>query len=160
MQVPNDASLYFSGSAYDEADRVLRGKALRWKAGRKTIGRGESISVADLPLGTRKIVLEAKDRLGRVGRASVPVRLKAVAPRILTLKAPRKASGRSVALKLSVSLTSRLTVTGGARKVRAQVGRRARTVRVRLRGGKTPVRLKLEVAAAGKSSAVRVQIRR
>lgn len=158
-RIPNDASLYLSGAAYDDADAALTGRALTWKAGRQTIGHGQTISVAGLPASTRKITLLAKDRLGRVGRATVRLRLKAAAPRILTLKLPKKADGSAV-LRATASLESQLTVTGGLRKVRAKVGRKVSSVRVRLKGGKQPARLKLKVSAAGRSSVTHARIAR
>jgi hypothetical protein len=72
---------------------MLTGRQLRWMLGR-LLGTGAQITLTGLPAGTRRIDLFARDSAGRLGRASLTVRLKAARPLFLTLSAPSARSHR------------------------------------------------------------------
>src|SRR6185312_12382981 len=123
-RVRADEELYLAGRAADDQQVPLRGRSLRWKLGRRLLGRGTQISVVGLPAGRRRIVLEARDRHGRVGRSSVPITVVAVAPRVIALSRPARISrgARFVTLRLATSIPATLRL--GAQHF--AVGRRAK----------------------------------
>lgn len=69
------ATLELVGQAVDDQLRTLKGRQLRWYAGRRLIATGASASVANLPGATVVIRLVARDRSGRTASASVRIHL-------------------------------------------------------------------------------------
>jgi hypothetical protein len=162
VRQPNDAPLVLRGQAFDDADRSLTGKRLRWFIGRVRIGTGTTTAPAGLPAGRHRVRLVARDRFGRVGRAAITVRLTAARPGFLVLSAPKSVarSARRVSVKVSSSLRARLTVRGGRGKQRFLVSRKARTLRVRVKPGRKPLTLRLTLAAGGRSTPATVSVAR
>jgi hypothetical protein len=93
-----------------------------------------------------------------VGRATVVVRVKAAAPRFMTLKHPNRL-GRGVRqLSLTVAASIPSTLTAGGR--RFSIDRRAQRVSVPIRPGRGAVQLVLTLRAGGKTSRVTLPIPR
>ncbi|WP_028061850.1 hypothetical protein [Candidatus Solirubrobacter pratensis] len=152
----NDAPLLLSGQAFDDRSRQLTGRRLRWMLGRRLLGTGAQITVTGLPAGRDRIDLLARDRGGRVGRASAVVRLGASRPLFLKLRTPRsvRRGARSLRITVSSSASAILIVQApGLRPQRFSVDRRARGLRPRIRAGRKAVRLRLVLAAGGKRNA-------
>ena len=108
---PNDAPLVLSGQAFDDRSRQVTGRQLRWMLGRRLLGTGtRSRSAAHRPGET--IELLARDKSGRVGRASVVVRLGAARPLFLKLGTPRsvRRAARSLRITVSSSVSATLIV--------------------------------------------------
>ncbi len=155
LKQPNDAPLVLSGQAFDDRARALTGRRLTWRAGKRVLGTGERISATGLPAGRHRVDLLARDRAGRTGRASVVVVLPAARPLFLTVSAPRsvKRAAGSMRLKLVSSLPATLVVrAAGLRTQRFAVGRKARTITVRIPRGAKPLNLRLSLTAGTRSS--------
>ncbi len=150
VRQPNDAPLVLSGQAFDDQLRQLSGRALRWMLGAKLLGTGKEIAAAGLPAGRDTIELLARDRFGRVGRASIVVQLKGSKPLFLKLAAPRHVGrhARSLTLTVAVSIDSTLAVTAGSQRAqRFAVDRTPRRVSIKIKPGNTPITLKLSLRA-------------
>ena len=147
-----NAVVLMSGIAYDDADKSLSGKRLTWREGARVLGHGENIGVPGLAAGRQTITLEARDSSGRVGRATTTVRLTAVAPKFRKVSAPKRVSRRakSVTLRLSTSVES--TVRIGTQRFRAWST--ARGLKVKVKPGRSKLKLKVRIAS-GKYSATR-----
>ncbi|MCW2952516.1 MAG: hypothetical protein JWQ48_1686 [Conexibacter sp.] len=145
------------GAARDDRDAPITGRRLRWLAGGRLLGSGPSIAVA-LPAGTRRIVLAATDRSGRVATASVGVRLRATTPFFLRLDVPSRIAPRARTATLVVASTQPATLRVGAR--RFAVGAAARRIRVPVRPGRTTVTLRLTLTAGGTASTRTVALQR
>jgi hypothetical protein len=134
---------------------VLSGQRLRWYAGSRLLGTGQQLVPAGLPAGRKRITLVARDRAGRLGRASVVVSVAAVRPLFLVLSGPRqvKRTARVLRLKVSSTIDATLTVKAAARgsAQRFAVSRKLRTLRVRIASGRGTLSLRLSLAAAGLS---------
>ncbi len=155
LKQPNDAPLVLSGQAFDDRARALTGRRLTWRAGKRVLGTGERISATGLPAGRHRVDLLARDGAGRTGRASVVVVLPAARPLFLTVSAPRsvKRAAGSMRLKLVSSLPATLAVrAAGLRTQRFTVGRKARTITVRIPRGAKPLNLRLSLTAGTRSS--------
>ena len=150
-RIAQDGSLYLSGQATDDAGRVLAGRRLRWYLGRRLLGVGASISPMGLPPGASRITLVGQDGRGRAGRASVALRVVAERPQFLALHVPAHLSFRARRLLLRVSslAPARLTVSGqGVRRARLeQLSRRLTTIAVKVKPGRTPLMLRLELVS-------------
>lgn len=160
---PNDAPLLLSGQAVDDRSRQLTGRHLRWMLGRRLLGTGAQITAMALPAGRDRINLQARDRNGRVARASVVVRLGAARPLFLKLQTPRsvRRAARSLRIRMSSSMPARLIVqVPGLRPQRFSVDRRARGLTLRIRPGRKAVSLRLVLAAGGKRNTQALVIRR
>ena len=156
LRQPNDAPLALSGQSTDDRDRALTGRRLRWLLGKRVLGTGERISPAGLPPGRHRIVLEARDRSGRVGRDSVAVTLTGARPLFLKLKAPARVSrnARAVHVRVASTLPARLSVSGaGGRRQRFAVDRHTRTLTVRLRRGTRPLALRFSLRSGRATNA-------
>ena len=70
--------------------------------------------MTELPAGRRRLQLIARDRGGRIGKASVAVRVLAVAPRFVELDAPRsiRRTARRVQVRVVTNVTAVLRVGG------------------------------------------------
>ena len=133
-----------SGSAFDDLDRPLKGRALTWYAGRKRLGRGAQIR-ARLPRGTRRLRLVARDRTGRSGSASMRVRVEAPQLRILSLGVPLKVGRNARSLKVRIRPSAPATLTASGRRYRLRPRRTTLTIRLpsRPRIGIVSVRFRL-----------------
>ena len=147
QRVQGGAALYLHGTAIDDRGRTLPGRRLRWNAGRSRLGTGATLS-AVLPAGARSVRLVARDRSG-TGSAAVRVRARATTPLFLR-RAPRPVSRRARTLTLVVAATQPSTLRVGGQ--RRSLGRSVRRVRVRVRPGRSPLRLRATLAAGGRSS--------
>ena len=151
VRIGADGTLVAQGAAQDDAGRRLTGRRLTWRLGRRIVGRGQEISAIDLPAGRRRLRLTARDRAGRSATASVPVRVLPVTPQFIELKAPASIRRRARTLRLRV-LTN---VTAAMRigRQRFRVGRRPRTIIVRVTPGRRPLPPADDVLTAGRRAA-------
>jgi hypothetical protein len=145
------------GSAEDDRGRAIRGRSLRWFAGRRLLGRGEEVTTT-LSAGTRSVRLVAVDRAGRAGTTTVRTRVRATTPFFLRLAAPARLSRSARAVTLTVAATQPSTLRVGGRRFR--IGRGVRRIRVPVAPGRGTLRLGLVLAAGGKRSAHAVLIPR
>ena len=132
-RISADATLVAQGEAHDDAGRRLADRRLTWRLGRRIIGRGQEISAFDLPPGRRHLRLTARDRAGRSGTASVPVRVLPVTPQFIELKAPDAISRKARRIRLRVITNITATLRIGAQRFhvtrRPRNDQRARTAR-------------------------------
>jgi len=145
------------GAAEDDRGRTIRGRGLRWFAGRRLLGRGEQVS-AVLPAGTRTVRLVATDRSGRTGSARRRLRVRASTPFFLRLRAPARLSRRARTLRLVVAATQPATLRVRGR--RFAVGRNARRISVPVPAGRRTLRVGLTLSAGGKRSPHTLLVRR
>ena len=147
QRIAAGASIYLRGGATDDHGRRIRGSRLRWIADGLQLGRGESLS-AVLPAGTRSVRLTAIDAAGRRGAASVTLRPQATTPFFLRLDArsrlPR--TTRSITLRVASTQPARLRI--GARHF--SVSPHATRIRLRVRPGRSTIRLRLVLSAGGR----------
>jgi hypothetical protein len=157
-RILNTSTLVLSGQAIDDAGKILTGRRLQWFAGARRLGRGASLSTADLAPGKQRIRLVAMDRTGRRGSATVLVTVAATVPQLLSLDGPKKVArkARSVTLKLAVSARSNLAVNGR----RFTVGQRPKAVRIPIRRGAGVLKLRLVLRAGGKSTVLKIRLPR
>jgi hypothetical protein len=163
LRQPNDAPLALSGQATDDRDRTLIGRHLRWLLDGRVLGSGQQIAPMGLPAGRHRIVLEARDRSGRVGRDSAEVTLTGARPLFLGLRVPSsvKKNARAVRVRVAASLISSLRVTGaGGRAQRFRVDRHHRTITVRLKRGAKPLELRFSLRAGRATNAQTVSVAR
>jgi hypothetical protein len=162
LRQPNDAPLVLSGQAFDDTGKALSGKRLQWLVGKRLVGTGTQTAPSGLAAGRHRVQLVARDSSGRVGRASIVVRLAGARPLFLVLSAPKgvKRSARSLRLKVSTSLAARLTVRGGRGVQRFFVSRKTRTLAVRVSNGAKQLTLRLALAAGGKQTSARLSVPR
>ncbi len=149
QRTQSGAALYLHGGAVDDQGRRVPGRRLRWFAGRRLLGHGETLSAA-VAAGTRAIRLEAASRSGRIGRATVPIRVRSTSPFFLRLTAPARLSRRARAVRLTVASTQPARLRIGAR--RYAVGRSASRIVVPVRAGRGRLVLRLGLAAGGKQT--------
>ncbi len=149
-------TVLLAGGAVDDQGRAIAGKSLVWRAGRRVIGRGAQVSAA-IPAGVRSIRLTATDRHGRTGSDSIGARVRTTAPLFVKLSAKRVSRGARRATVL-VSASQPATLRAGGR--RFHVAPRARRVRVPIRAGRKPVRLRMVLSAGGRRSVNTLVIRR
>ena len=144
------------GAAVDARGREIAGRRLVWRAGRRTLGRGAQLSVV-LPAGVRRITLTATDSSGRRASDSVGARVRATIPMFVRLSARRVSrKARRAVLVVAATQPSKLAVGGR----RYSVGTRVRRVRVRIRPGRKPLRVRLVLTAGGRRSVNEVVVRR
>ncbi len=74
-------TVVFVGEAFDREDGNLDGTALQWSSDNQgALGTGRSIAATDLQPGLHTITLEAKDKSGAVGKASIQIEITPIAP--------------------------------------------------------------------------------
>jgi hypothetical protein len=159
----NDAPLLLSGQAFDDQLHKLSGGALRWMLGRRLLGTGQQITVAGLPAGRQRIELLARDRFGRVARASVDVLMRGAKPLFLKLAAPTHVSGRARSISLTVASSIDATLDVKVGRLPTQhfaVGRTARRLSIRIKPGHTPLTLMLTLRSGNVSRAGLISISR
>ena len=157
-----DERIALAAHAWDDAGRVLSGKALRWESGRRTLGYGEAISAPAAAIGSA-VTVTARDHVGRSTRRRIAIRVRAVAPAFLRLSAPEfvKTSARRLTLRVAATLPASLVVaTPGARTTTTRVDRATRRVTVTIKPGKTTLTLRLRLRAGGRTITVTLTIAR
>lgn len=162
-QVRRDSDLYLSGSAFDDRLHELAGRNLSWYAGPKLLGHGATLTASALPAGRRRIRLVARDRFGRRGSASAAVRIIAVKPTFVSLRAPAHLSQRARRLRLVVaaSLPSALLIRGRhIRPARVTVGRASKKISIAVVPGAGPLDLHLRLTSGGKAARQSLQVSR
>ncbi len=158
QRIRNDAYLDLRGSATDDESNFLNGRALRWYAGERLLGRGAKISATGLAPGRRTIRLVARDKRGRKGSATTQVSVIASAPAFLTLRAPSSLPRRARGLRIHVATS--LPATLAIRGRRYRVDRRVRTIRVGVGRGTKRIVLRLQLRAFGRTSETRLVVPR
>jgi uncharacterized protein YndB with AHSA1/START domain len=124
------SALHLRGYARDSSNRLLRGKAMAWYAGKRLLGHGERLRVKSLPRGRVTIRLVARDRSGRASTASATIRVRAPQPGIVLLEGDRVVKAGTVSTKLRLGTTAPATMrVGGKHYV---VGAKPRTFVLRL----------------------------
>jgi hypothetical protein len=146
----SDASVYLHGSAFDDAFNRLTGSRLRWFAGTRLVGRGESATATDLPAGRVRVRLVARDGRRRTGSASIVLRIKPARPLFRELSAPARVprGARRVALRVETNVSAILRAGGRSFKV----GPRMKSVSVPIRPGSGPLQVVLKLTAHGRSA--------
>jgi virginiamycin B lyase len=124
----SDRSLEVYGQALDETREILQGAALRWYLGHKRLGTGTSLSLTDLPPGRHLLSLQARGHTGRVGVASVTLRILAETPAFTLISAPASVprSAKSMRVTIAASEPATLRVAGrhfavGVRSTRVKI---------------------------------------
>jgi virginiamycin B lyase len=155
---PSDATVLLSGTAFDDSFHLLTGRRLRWFAGRRALGRGQSVTARDLPPGRVTIRLVARDAHGRSSTSTVRIRVLAATPFFTTLRAPAsvKPAARRVTLTLATNIVATLTLG----RQRFELSRHSRTVGVGVKPGKSTLTLTLALAARGKRATQTLRITR
>ena len=157
QRIRADAPLRLSARAFGDFGKPLGFKAIRWFDGRRKLGVGTALTVSGLRAGRHTIKAVAKAG-GRTGSASVKISVIGVKPAFLALDAPARVSRRARKLRLRVAstVTTRLTI---GRK-RYTVGQRAKRVTVKLKPGKSALKLKLRLGSGRLSTSQQVTIAR
>jgi len=117
------------GSALDDRQAPLRGRSLRWFAGRRALGRGERVRTR-LRAGRTTLRLVATDRSGARGEARVRVRVQRRTLRVLSLRFPRVVASGARSVTGTIRVSAPATLVAGAR--RTALSSRARRVTLRL----------------------------
>jgi hypothetical protein len=141
------ATLLLQGSAFDDADRALTGRHLKWYLGKKLIGTGERVTLTSPKPGNAPIRLVATDARGRSSQATLPLSVRAVAARYLLLDAPLLVSSRARTVRIRVAASGPATFTIAGRHF--AVGPRLRTITVRIKRGKGLLRLRCSLRSPG-----------
>ena len=100
-----------------------------------------------LPAGTTAVRLVAIDAHGRSARTSLPLKVLAVRPRFLVVRAPKLVapSARRVRIVIGTDVPAVLTIAGG----RHAVGRTLRGLTIPIRPGRSPLRLAYALRSRG-----------
>ena len=133
------ATLFLQGSAFDDANRPLTGRRLRWYVGKRLIGRGGLVTASGLVAGKTTIRLVATDSLGCSSQAVVPLRVDPIIARYLVFEAPLRVSRNARSIRIVVASTVPATFTIAGR--RFAVGPNPRALTVGIRPGRTVLRL-------------------
>jgi hypothetical protein len=157
-RVLGGAGLDLEGSAWDDTNTELRGRALVWRAGRHLLGHGTSVNTFALGPGRYRITLSARDRHGRVAAASAPVTILPSMPIVKQLRAPHRISARArtVAISLSTLAPAKLAVG----RIRAPVSRSPKRVRLPIRPGRSPLTIVLALRSGPYVTRIAVTIAR
>ena len=146
-RVRADQTLLLQGTAFDDADKPLTGRHLKWYAGRRLLARGELLAVHGLPPGATSIRLVATDSRGRSSQAQLHFKVLAMRATFLLARAPMRVSSHARHLRIVVATTAAAVLTiGGARH---KVDRRRRTITITIRPGRSTLRLKYVLSSPG-----------
>jgi hypothetical protein len=143
-----DATVYLEGDAYDDRGSAIGSGRLQWFLDRRPIARGEEASAFQLPPGRHLVRLAARDARGRVGSASLPIHVLAVAPHLLDLRAPAFVARRATRLTFAVATTIPATLAAEGR--RYAVGRTLRRIQLSIRPGRAILHVPLRLVAGRK----------
>ena len=116
-----------TGSAFDDLDRQLPGKALTWFAGKKRLGSGRQLRVR-LPLRARRLALVARDRTGRKGTSRLSLRVEAPRLRIVDLDVPLKVSRKARTVTVHIKPSATAVLTAARRRFRLGTTRTKLTI--------------------------------
>jgi hypothetical protein len=141
------APLLLQGQAFDDAGNPLTGGHLKWFADRRRIGTGAQLTAPSLPPGTQRIRLVATDAHGRSSHAQLTVRVLAAKPVFLVARAPSKVARTAHRLRMTIaSNVPAVLRIGGARYT---LGRKARTITITIRPGRSTLRLHYSLHSPG-----------
>lgn len=157
-RMTDDAPLYLSGIAFDDALAQLHGRRLRWYADRQLLGTGEKITATGIPPGTRRIRLVARDSNGRAAEAFVPIAIRGSKPLFIALGSPKKLSRRGRGLTLRAASDIPATLTIG--RAHFPVNSMTRSIKQRVRPGKGTLVLRLRLTSHGKSTTLALRMTR
>lgn len=143
-------TLALSAVASDDRGRAIT--RIRWRDGRRALGTGERVISSGLAPGRHRITAQARDRLGRTGRASVAVRVAAAAPQLTVLQPPARVSRRARTVSLQVAATFPIRLSVGSQHF--AVNTRPHRIRLKVKPGRSLLRLRLILSAAGRRSEV------
>jgi streptogramin lyase len=152
-----NAAINLSGSAYDGARR-LTGHALVWHAGRQLLGSGAQLTTTALTAGRHRVILTARAHGGRSGTATVTITVLPATPVLAVLRAPKRISAHAKSVTLQIATLAADTVTIG--RLRRDVGRRARAIRITVKPGTKPLSLTLVLRSGRDTTKVPVAISR
>ena len=147
QRIAADAALAAQAEAWSDTPSPIAGRGVRWFEGRRRIATGAHPSITGLRPGRRTLRVVARDG-ARTTTRKVTIRVTAVRPLFIELHGRRR--GRAAAVTVASTVAATLRV--GARHF--VVGRRARTVRVRLARGASS--LSLTLVAAGLKTRARL----
>jgi hypothetical protein len=145
--VLDTATLLLQGSAFDDANRPLTGRHLKWYLGKRLIGTGERVTLTRPKAGNTVIRLVATDSHGRSSQATLPLQVKAVPARYLLFDAPLLVSRHARVVKMRIAASGPATFTIAGK--RYAVSPRMRTITVRVRRGKRLIRLPCSLRSRG-----------
>lgn len=151
-RLASDASISLRGTAQDDQGRMLPGTALRWYLGTRLLGSGQELDAIQLPPGTDRITLEARDGLGRVGRTGMQFDVVAVTPAIVALQAPERIGRTARTLALSISTRADTILLVGRQRWR--IGTAPRQMMVAVRPGDGALRLPLRLRTPGSNDTI------
>ncbi|MGO9794366.1 MAG: hypothetical protein ACLP8S_34030 [Solirubrobacteraceae bacterium] len=154
----SDRSVDVYGQALDETGRILEGKALRWYLGRKLLGTGTALSLSDLTPGRHLLRLEARGHTGRVGVASVAMRILAEAPAFIAVSAPASVPRSARSMLVTVEASEPATLRVGTRHF--AVGVRPTRVRISLTRRAGVAGAELVLSAYGRTEHATVAVQR
>ena len=164
-RVRADQTVGLQVAARDDRGKAIRGRArVRWYDGKRLLARGASTAVTALRAGTRSLRVVVRD--GRGGETVVRqrVRVTAVTPQLLALKAPERVrrGARRLTLRVQSSVPAKLRITGaGVRRAGAvDVSRTPRRVQVRLVPGRRALDLDVRLRAGGRSRSAELAVAR
>jgi hypothetical protein len=146
-RVRADTMLLLQGAAFDDADRPLAGRHLRWYAGKRLLGRGELLTVSGLSPQVKAIRLVATDTRGRSSQAQLRIKVVSMPPAFLVARAPKHVAptARRVRIVVASTVPAVLTIAGA----RHRVSRKRRAVTIAIRPGHRTLRLKYSLRASG-----------
>jgi hypothetical protein len=146
-RVPQTAILPLRGSAFDDANRPITGRHLRWYLGKRLIGSGEQAVARGLRAGNTTIRLVATDARGRRAQAILRLHVTAVAARYLVFYAPFQVSRRARSFRITAASTLPATFTIAG--THYALGPRERTITIRIRPGRAVLLLRCSLRSPG-----------
>jgi hypothetical protein len=151
-------SVRLAGAAYTSGLARVSDRDLSWWVNGRRLARAGDATVAGLPPGRDTLELRARDG----GRARVTVHVAVSPPAFVELDAPARISrdARRLVLRVSSVLPAALRVSGGRGIVRTSVSRAVRRIVVRVRPGRSALRLTLSLRAGRRRSSSVVIVRR
>jgi Concanavalin A-like lectin/glucanases superfamily len=152
-RLPAPGRVELRGTAFDDRDQLLPGRALTWFAGKRRLGRGDHVRVR-LRAGTVKLRLQARDRFGRVATAVRRVKVNPVQIQIRSFTAPAHVAkgARSMRVSVATSTAARLRARGRS----FAVGPRTRTLTIPLPARPATGILKIKVSVTARGPRQRV----
>ena len=156
-RVAAGGNLNLAATAYDDRQRQLPGRAIRWTAGRFVVGIGENLTADNLPAGRYRLTATATDSSRRKGSASVPIVVQPAKPLLRVFKVPRTISRRAKTLKIKTAAVTPVILAVGRHQflvtrtlstvaVPVKPARKRLSIRLVLRSGPNVVRLVIKVS--------------
>ncbi len=155
-RVAAGGNLNLAATAYDDDQRQLPGRAIRWTAGPFVVGTGERLTADNLPAGRYRLTATATDGSKRKGTASVPIVVQPAKPLLRLLKVPHSISRRAKTLKIRAAAVTPVILTIGRHRflvtrtlatiaVPVKPSRKRLSLRLVLRSGPNVVKLPITV---------------